>query len=260
MGSLVYTLDTFMAREKTYIYGKHVVEEALRMAPSAIEKVLMAQGVQDADIEKLLTEARIKRHTLAPETLPLELRDVAHQGVVAVVDLDNITQDYRVFAEDLEVNPDTALVLLDEIQDPQNVGAIIRSAAAFGVKGILVPEHNQAQITATVMKVSAGMIFRVPLVRIGNVNNTIRDLKERGFWIYGMEGEGASALQKEVFDAPSVFVLGNEGKGIRQHTLEACDIKLSIPMHPGCESLNVSASGAIALYAWSIQHPRAIRP
>jgi 23S rRNA (guanosine2251-2'-O)-methyltransferase len=102
-----------------------------------------------------------------------------------------------------------------------------------------------------VVKVSAGMAFRIPLVSIGNVNNTIRDLKERRFWIYGLETGSSQKISDEKFDAPAVLVFGNEGAGVREKTLELCDIKLEIPIDPRCESLNVAASAAVALYAWS---------
>jgi 23S rRNA (guanosine2251-2'-O)-methyltransferase len=97
----------------------------------------------------------------------------------------------------------------------------------------------------------------VPLVAIGNVNEALRTLKEKGFWIYGLAMEG-NPLPKEIFDAPAAFVLGNEGAGIREKTLETCDIALSIPMHPRCESLNVAVSAGVVFNAWSGQHPQAL--
>jgi 23S rRNA (guanosine2251-2'-O)-methyltransferase len=162
------------------------------------------------------------------------------------------------FLAKLKPGKATALALMGEVQDPHNVGAIIRSAAAFGLAGVLIPEHNQAQVTGTVVKTSAGMAFRIPLVSIGNVNDTLRTLKEAGFWIYGLAMEG-NPLPSETFDAPAVFVLGSEGSGIREKTLEECDIKLSIPMHPRCESLNVAVSGGIVFSTWAAQHPHAMR-
>ena len=141
--------------------------------------------------------------------------------------------------------------MLDELQDPHNVGAIIRSAAAFGATGVLLPEHNQAPVTGTVIKTSAGMVFRIPLVKIGNVNQTLRLLKEKGYWVYGLAMDGSSNLQKTTFDTPVVFVIGNEGEGIRQKTLELCDIKITIPMNPRCESLNAAVAASVVLYEWS---------
>ena len=143
--------------------------------------------------------------------------------------------------------------------DACHVAPFIRSAAAFGVAGILIPEHRQAPITGTVIKVSAGMAFHVPLVSIGNVNQAVHTLKERGFWIYGLEGEAVQTIYEEGFEKPSAFILGNEATGIRKKTLEHCDIPLRIPMHARTESLNASAAAAVVLSAWSIKHPSALR-
>jgi 23S rRNA (guanosine2251-2'-O)-methyltransferase len=184
--------------------------------------------------------------------------DESHQGAIAVIDAGALVIPFGEFLDTLHIGKATSLALLGEVQDPHNVGAIIRSAAAFGLSGVLIPEHNQAQVTGTVVKTSAGMAFRIPLVSIGNVNDTIRTLKEKGFWIYGMAMDGNS-LPEEKFDAPAVFILGNEGAGIREKTLEACDIKLAIPMHPRCESLNVAVSAGVVFNAWVAQHPHAMR-
>jgi len=108
------------------------------------------------------------------------------------------------------------------------------------------------------VKVSAGMAFRIPLVTVSNINNTIRDLKKKGFWIYGLEGESKNSMHDEKFDAPTAIILGNEAEGIREKTKELCDVLLSIPMNPSCESLNAAASAAVALYAWSAKHPNVL--
>ena len=244
-----------MISGKTYAYGKHAVLEALRATPKAIEKVFIESASDDSDIKALAEKAGIQ----ISHKLPNDLEDAVHQGVVASIILPKLLKPYKEFAEELKVTADTSLVLLGELQDPQNVGAVIRSAAAFGISGVLVPEHNQVQITGSVVKVSAGMAFRIPLVTVPNVNNAIRDLKERGFWIYGLEGEGKNPLPKEKFDAPAVFIIGGEAKGIREKTKELCDIILSIPINPQCESLNAAASAAAVLYAWSVQHPKSLK-
>jgi 23S rRNA (guanosine2251-2'-O)-methyltransferase len=142
-------------------------------------------------------------------------------------------------------------VLLDELHDPHNVGAIIRSAAAFGASAILMPEHNQSPITGTVIKTSAGMVFRIPIVKIGNVNQTVRLLKEKHMWSYGLVMDGDTTLQKAEFDSPTLIIVGNESDGIREKTLELCDVKLTIPMDPNCESLNASVAASVVLYEWS---------
>ena len=157
-----------------------------------------------------------------------------------------------------EFDAGTALVVLGEVQDPHNVGAIIRSAAAFGVSAVLLPERRQAPITEVVERASAGAVRDIPLISIGNVNQALLTLKEKGFWIYGLAGEGDHSLSGEHFDAPAAFVLGNEGEGLREKTREQCDIVLSIPIHSRVESLNVSNAAAVALYAWSVQHTEAL--
>ena len=233
--------------------------EALANTPQVVSRVFLAKENTDKDIAEAIKRAGIKPAVLGSGDASKTVGDSqVHQGVIGQVSLDKLIRPYKDFVENIKVGPDTALLLLGEVQDPHNVGAIIRSAAAFGISGVLIPEHNQAPVTGTVVKVSAGMAFRVPLVSIGNVNNTIRDLKERGFWIYGLDGEAPQSVSDELFEKPSVFIPGNESKGIRQKTNELCDILLSIPTNSKCESLNVAASTAIALYAWGLQHPDAL--
>lgn len=241
------------------IYGAHAVKEALLYAPHALTRLSLAAAAREAEILRLAKAAGIPVEQFSAKALPRGMDpNAAHQGVSGVISSQKLMRTYPAFLESISVTADTALVLLGEIEDPQNVGAIIRSAAAFGAAGVLIPAHRQAQITGAVVKVSAGMAFRIPLVSIGNVNTTVRDLKERGFWIYGLAGDAPQAIDAEPFDAPSVFILGNEGTGMREKTRELCDVTLKIPLDPRCESLNVAASATVALYAWSRQHPAAL--
>lgn len=237
-------------KETTYIYGKHALDEALRHAPQAIKEVLFADTFSDDSLKHRTGNINVPVHTFGAKHPPggVESEDV-HQGVVIRVDTSQLVREYGDFINDLEVTPETSLVLLGEVQDPHNVGAIIRNAAAFGVGGVLIPEHNQAPITPTVVKVSAGMAFRVPLIAIGNVNTTIEDLKERDFWIYGLAGEGKESLAEQSFTTPTVFVVGNEAEGIREKTKEHCDKLINIPTAAG-QSLNAAASTAVAFYDW----------
>lgn len=244
---------------KVFIYGKHALMEALTTAPHVIRKVFLAPDLKDADLRQLL-----KKHTIPVAELvagkgkELVGRDTAHQGVIATMDPRSLLVSLDDFLKTLEMHKRPALALLGEVQDPHNVGAIIRSAAAFGLAGVLIPEHNQAGVTGAVVKSSAGMTFRIPLVSIGNVNTTVALLKERGFWIYGLSMEGTASVGTEAFTTPSVFIVGNEGSGIREKTLEACDITLSIPMHKRTESLNAAVSAAVVFYEWSRKHPEAL--
>ncbi|MFA6408322.1 MAG: 23S rRNA (guanosine(2251)-2'-O)-methyltransferase RlmB [Candidatus Paceibacterota bacterium] len=246
-------------REKVYIYGKHALVEALTSTPRIIRKVFLAPDAGDKELHSLLERHNIPKFPLGVSRgKELVGRDATHQGIIAVMDPSALLIPFDDFIETLDVKKNPAVVILGEIHDPHNVGAIIRSAAAFGLAGVLIPEHRQAGITGVVVKTSAGMAFRVPLVSIGNVNTTLKVLKEKGFWTYGLAMGGTTALGSEAFDVPAVFIIGNEGAGIREKTLEACDVALSIPMHPRTESLNAAVSAAVVFYEWSRKHPEAL--
>lgn len=249
-----------MQTEIVYIYGKHAVLEAVRLRPDVVKEIYLDIVFSDVKFLAQLKNLKIQPRPLGAKKLPGGLRaDVAHQGVVAGINVDKLVVEYKDFANQMTVDNHSSLLILGEVQDPHNVGAAIRSAAAFGVGAVLIPPHNQAPITGTVIKVSVGMAFRIPLVTIRNVNATITDLKKRGFWIYGLAGEeGAVSLNEEEFSKPSVFILGNEGSGLRLKTKESCDTLLSIPIHPRCESLNAAAAVAVTLAGWSRQHPEAL--
>jgi 23S rRNA (guanosine2251-2'-O)-methyltransferase len=246
--------------DKIYIYGKHAVMEALKNSPKLIRKIYLSPRQEDTKL----------RVTIARSGVPVsaldDRKDIGriegggtHQGVIGVVSSDDMVRPFKEFLKGLKITNDTCLVIMSELQDPHNVGAVIRSAAAFGMAGVLMPEHNQSPVTGAVVKVSAGMAFRIPLVRIGNINQCVRDLKDAGFKIYGLEGEGGQDISKKSFDGPSVFIIGNEAEGIRMKTKELCDSLVAIQIHPKCESLNAAASTAIALYAWSVKHPNAVK-
>lgn len=234
--------------EKIYLYGRNALKEALVTKPASIQKVFLDKNARaDAELVALLTKHAIAISEMKESDGRVD-RDAVHQGVIAQINTAALYSDLDTV---LKKEGRLGLVLLDELQDPHNVGAIIRSAAAFGIDAVLIPEHNQAPITGTVIKTSAGMVFRVPIIKIGNVNQTLRTLKEKGYWIYGLAGDGAQSLSKTTFDTSTVFVVGNEGDGIREKTLELCDFKLSIPIDPRCESLNAATATAVVLYEWS---------
>jgi len=250
-----------MKQEIGYIFGKHAVRELLQERPDVVVELYAAGEFSD---ERILAAAEF--HKVAVKTLNLKnpprgiSSNAAHQGIVAGILPEKLTVPYKEFIKGLKITADTGLLVLGEVQDPHNVGAVIRSAAAFGIRAVMIPPHNQAPITGTVVKVSVGMAFRIPLVTIPNVNTTLRDLKDRGFWTYGLEGEGAStSTTTENYPKPSAFVLGNEGSGLRPHTKEVCDDLISIPIHAQCESLNAAAATAIVLASWSAHHPAALR-
>ncbi len=246
--------------QKLYIYGKHALWEALTYQPQVVRKVFFSPRIDDLELRNLIRKRGVTISELKDKQADQMVGyDTAHQGIVAIIDSADLMIDFGDFIREFPVSNDSMLVLLDELTDPHNVGAIIRSAAAFGAAGILMPYHNQAPITGAVVKASAGMVFRVPIVSIGNVNYTIGQLQDLGFRSYGLIMEGSKSLTEDTFEEPTLFIVGNEAKGIRQKTLELCDIKLRIPMHPRCESLNASVSAAVVLYEWSKNHPKSFK-
>lgn len=251
--------DDGSRREKIYIYGKHALSEALASAlgtrRNIVRKVFLSnEAMGDEELRGLAKKAGVPVEEMRGrrEADRMVGEDTAHQGVIAIVDPSALTVDFSEFEKNLKPTEKTMLVLLDELTDPHNVGAIIRSAAAFGAAGVLMPVHNQAPLTGAVVKASAGMVFRVPLVSIGNVNQAVDSLRrDLGFRAYGLAMDGAHVLSEEPFDAPALIIVGNEGKGIRQKTLERCDVTLRIPMDVRTESLNASVSAAVVMYQWS---------
>lgn len=242
-----------------YIYGKHAVLEAVLRRPEVVHELHVSAEFSDQEYLDRLLAAGIPPKVLNSKNPPRGISSNApHQGVVAGIVAEKLLVPYRDFVDGLQISNGTAILVMGEVQDPHNVGAAIRSAAAFGFAGVLIPPHNQAPVTGTVVKVSAGMAFRIPLVSISNVNTALRDLQERGFFLYGLEGGGTATTATERFDRPAAFVLGNEGEGLREKTRELCDALLSIPIHPRCESLNAAAAAAVVMATWSAQHPEAL--
>jgi 23S rRNA (guanosine2251-2'-O)-methyltransferase len=244
------------SKEEIYIYGKHPVTEALKASGGtrAIRELYITkQREGEPDFMSAVQSSNIKYHKVTEEEIESKVgRGAVHQGVCALVDTAGlyISLEEYLSAEKKE-NP--CLVLLDELEDPHNVGAIVRSAVAFGASGILLPTHGQVHVTGTVAKTSAGTIFSIPLIKIGNVNTTLREMKEKGYWTYALTGSGDTSLHQAQFDSPTIIIIGSEGKGVREKTEELSDFKLSIPISEKCESLNASNAVAVTLYEWARQ-------
>ena len=205
--------------EKIYIYGKHALMEALVNSPHAVKKVFLSpEAGANADLNALLKQHNISAASLKhEESTQLVGKDAAHQGVIAIVDTGKLIVHFNEWKETLDVNENTCLVLLDELTDPHNVGAIVRSAAAFGASGILMPAaHHQAGITGAVVKASAGMVFTIPMVAIGNTNQTVDTLQRAGFRAYALAMDGTQSVSDEPFQEPTLIVVGNEANGVHR--------------------------------------------
>ncbi|HUD02611.1 MAG TPA: 23S rRNA (guanosine(2251)-2'-O)-methyltransferase RlmB [Candidatus Paceibacterota bacterium] len=248
-----------MKTNKLYIYGKHAVREAILHSPRSVVRVYVERGFTDSELMKFVQQSGVEQAPLNKGVTRADIKGgTAQQGIVAQLSLQELVVPFEKFLEGLEITPSTSLVFLSGVQDPHNAGAIIRSAAAFGAAGVLMQAQGASPVTAAVIKVSAGMAFRVPLVMVENVSQALAMLKKRGMTIYALAGKGAHSIETEPFAKAGLFVFGNEGAGIEPNVRALCDTTLSIPMHPRCESLNVAASAAVALFAWSAKHPEVL--
>jgi 23S rRNA (guanosine2251-2'-O)-methyltransferase len=169
-------------------------------------------------------------------------KGLPHQGVVAFGAAHGFVELSEV-AEDAQL-----LVLLDGVEDPHNLGAIIRTAHAAGANAVIVPERRAAPLTETVERAAAGALEYLPVARITNVTQTLEKLKERGFWIYGLDDQGAELYTEVEYAQPTVIVLGSEGKGIHQGVQKHCDVLVKIPMAGAVSSLNVSVAAGVVLF------------
>lgn len=245
----------------TYLYGKNPLKEAILSSKRKggvmpiVELFLTKASEADPNIMSLVQGSKLAYSIVTSSEIENHVgRDVVHQGVLARLSPSLLYTSLDEVLTKVSTKERPLFVLLDELEDPHNVGAIIRSSLAFGSDAILIPEHGQTQITGTVIKSSAGAVFGIPIVHIGNINTTLLKLKEKGYWAYGLTGKGETSLTSVVFDSPSVIVVGSEGSGIAKKTLEHCDFRLSIPIDPLCESLNASNAVAVTLYEFSKQN------
>jgi 23S rRNA (guanosine2251-2'-O)-methyltransferase len=234
------------------IAGVHPVREALR-AGRAFDRVLIAKGAGGPRLQEIIDLARERSVTLRFE--PREALDRAsngatHQGVVAFgaahryAELDQVLPKARL------------LIVLDGVEDPHNLGAIIRSAHAAGASAVIVPDRRAAGLTETVAKAAAGALEHLPVVRVGNVNQTLEDLKKRNFWIYGLDERGGQLYSEIEYSEPTVFVLGGEGHGLHELVRKHCDVLVRIPMAGAIASLNVSVAAGVVLFEWRRRNPK----
>ncbi|MEX0648153.1 MAG: 23S rRNA (guanosine(2251)-2'-O)-methyltransferase RlmB [Balneolaceae bacterium] len=238
-----------------YIYGKKPVEEQLLTKPENIDKIFIKKHLKGSAVSAILTLAsknRIPVTEVPGQKLSDMVGNVNDQGIVASISM-ALYREFEEWLESVTPSAETAILLLDEIEDPHNFGAILRTAAAAGMDAVIVPKHRQAPVNAAVYKTSAGTAGRIPIVRAVNLNQAILTLKENSFWIAGLDQEAETRLWDQAFDVPMAFVIGNEGRGMRRKTGEHCDFLLSLPMKNQVESLNASVSAALVCYEWRRQ-------
>jgi 23S rRNA (guanosine2251-2'-O)-methyltransferase len=226
--------------------GIHPVAEALR-AGRPLDRVHIARGAGGQRLQEIIDLCRRQSIPVRFEeraSLDRLARGVSHQGVVAL----GGGQKYH---ELEEVLPGARMiVVLDGIEDPHNLGAVIRTAHAAGASAVLIPERRAAGISPVVAKAAAGALAHLPLIREVNINRALEKLKENGFWIYGLDERGEMSYDKVDYASPAALVLGAEGKGLHQQVKKRCDVLVAIPMAGSIASLNVSVAAGIALFDW----------
>ncbi len=232
------------------IEGRNAVIEALR-AGVVIDKVYIARGETDATLGHIASSARDKGIVVVEadrRKLDGMSRTHSHQGVIAMAAVREYAQveDILQAARDKGENP--LVVVCDELSDPHNLGAVIRTAEAAGAHGVIIPKRRSAGLTAIVAKTSAGAVSYVPVARVPNIPSLLDQLKEEGLWVFGTAAGGTTPLYEADLKGPAAIVIGSEGDGMGRLVGEKCDFRVSIPMKGNMSSLNASAAAAVILY------------
>ena len=232
------------------IEGRNAVIEALR-AGTAVDKVYIAKGETDATLAHIASTARGKGIVVVEaDRRKLDAMSVthSHQGVIAVA----AVREYASVSDILQSARDKGeaplVVVCDELSDPHNLGAVIRTAEAAGAHGVIIPKRRSAGLTAIVAKTSAGAVSYLPVARVANLTALLRELKEEGLWVFGTAADGSTSLYQADLKGPAAIVIGSEGNGMSRLVREQCDFLVSIPMRGQVNSLNASAAAAVVLY------------
>lgn len=226
--------------------GIHPVREALR-AGQALERVHVARETKGARIQEIIDlcrKAKVPVRFETRETLDRMVKGMPHQGVVA------FGGAAKYFTLNDFLDRDGMLVVLDGVEDPHNLGAVIRTAHAAGAMGVVIPERRATGVTETVAKAAAGASAVLPVIRVTNVNRALEELKSHGHWIFGLDERGKQTHVEAEFTPRSVIVLGGEGHGLHAQVREKCDFLIRIPMAGQIASLNVSVAAGVVLFEW----------
>ena len=232
------------------IEGRNAVIEALR-AGTAIDKIYLQKGETDKTLGHIASKARSAGAVVVEadrRKLDAMSRTHAHQGVIALCAVREYAgvEDILRLAEDRWEAP--LLVICDELSDPHNLGAVIRTAECAGAHGVIIPKRRSAGLTAVVAKTSAGAVAHVPVARVPNLPALLEELKQRGIWVFGTAADGSTPLYGADLKGPAAIVIGSEGGGMGRLVAQRCDFLVSIPMRGKLNSLNASAAAAIMLY------------
>ena len=233
------------------LYGVHPVEEALKAGKRKFDHVIVARERDDLRLEKLVALCRqlgVRVLQESREQLTLRAQTAAHQGIVAMVRPMGLLVIEDLFAAPAGSSAARLLLALDGVEDPQNLGALLRVADGAGVDGIVLTERRSAPISPVAVKASAGAAEHLRIARVVNLVRALEELKQQNLWIIGLDERGTSDYDNFDFTGDCVLVLGREGAGLHELVRRTCDHLLRIPMAGGVSSLNVSAAGAVVLY------------
>ena len=232
------------------IEGRNAVIEALRVG-TAIDKIYLAKGETDKTLGHIASKARDAGIVVVEadrRKLDGMSRTHAHQGVIALAAVREYATVESILAAAAEKDEPPLLVVCDEISDPHNLGAIIRTAECAGAHGVIIPKRRSAGLTAVVAKTSAGAVSYIPVARVANIPSLLKELKKQGVWVFGTAADGTTDLYGADLKGPAAIVIGSEGSGMTRLVSESCDFLVSIPMKGHISSLNASAAAAILLY------------
>jgi 23S rRNA (guanosine2251-2'-O)-methyltransferase len=233
-----------------WIAGKNPVIEALRSS-HPINKIWIAENSAQGAMKEVIhlaKENRIIVQFVPKRKIEQLANGLAHQGVLASIAAYPYAELEDLFEKAKERQEDPFFLILDEIEDPHNLGSILRTADAAGAHGVIIPKRRAVGLTATVAKASAGAIEYVPVVRVTNIAQTIEELKQRGVWVAGTDAKADEDYRRANFDLPLALVIGSEGKGIGRLVLEKCDFTVKLPLVGEVSSLNASVAAAILIY------------
>ena len=247
--------DRFKAQEAApeevegQLEGRNAVTEALR-AGRTIDKVFVADGDTDRGLQRLAAQAKEAGAVIVPvDRRKLDTMSFthSHQGIIALAAAHEYATVDDILEEAAARGETPLIVICDELTDPHNLGAIMRSAECAGAHGIIIPKRRSVGLTATVAKASAGAVEYMKVARVTNINNAINELKEKGVWVFGTAAEGSIPMYKADLTGPAAIVIGNEGEGMSQLVRKNCDVMVHIPMKGKISSLNASAAASILL-------------
>lgn len=232
------------------IIGRNAAMEALK-SDKTIEALYITNGPKEGSINAIINLAKDKRIVIKEvdkKKLDSMAAGAVHQGVIAKITPYNYFEVKDILEEARRKNEAPFIIILDELEDPHNLGSIVRTAETCGVHGIIIPKRRNVGVTPTVYKSSVGAVEHVKIAKVTNINSTIDDLKEQGIWVYGADIEGKEYSYEVDFSGPCALIIGSEGRGISKLTLKKCDKLVKIPMIGKINSLNASVAGGIMMY------------